>query len=325
MHIRDGILANEVCVATGLLAISAIGISVWRLQREPQRQPAAIIGAVAALIFAGQMVNFPLPGLPASGHLLGGVFAAALLGPWAGCLALSLVLLIQALVFGDGGLAALGANILNMAVVGCWGGQFILQRLQAVAGGSLSGRVLLAMLASVATVTLAAACFCVEFSLSHLSGSYDFSRLWAVMLTYHLLIGMGEALLTGVALAVWWSVARAEPGRMASAESVYNVPATRRVAISACLLACLIAASLSPWASELPDGLEAAGEEVPFNMLASDRVLLLPDYELPLPASLDGFSLPAAGLLGTLLTMLCGTICVAAIARDRAIPLRESL
>src|SRR3974390_2955433 len=118
MHIRDGILSPEVCAAAGLISLAAVGYSLRKLRTDLEDRAVPLTGMLAAVVFAGQMVNFPLIGLPVSGHLLGGVLAATVLGPWAGCLAITLVLVVQAVLFNDGGLVSLGANILNMAVVG---------------------------------------------------------------------------------------------------------------------------------------------------------------------------------------------------------------
>ena len=125
MHIRDGILSPEVCLATGLISLVAVGFSLRKLRVDMEDRAVPLTGMLAAVVFAGQMVNFPLIGLPVSGHLLGGVLAAVMLGPWAGCLAITLVLVVQAVLFNDGGLMSLGANILNMGVVGAWGGYSI--------------------------------------------------------------------------------------------------------------------------------------------------------------------------------------------------------
>ena len=111
MHIRDGILSPEVCLATGTLAVAAVGFSLRQLRTRLADQAIPLTGMVAAVVFAGQMVNFPLFGLPVSGHLLGGVLAAAILGPWAGCIALTVVLLVQAVLFADGGLLSFGGNV----------------------------------------------------------------------------------------------------------------------------------------------------------------------------------------------------------------------
>src|SRR5688572_30125481 len=129
MHIPDRVLSPEVCAGTALLAAGAVGYSLHRLRQAPSDRTVPLTGMMAAVIFAGQMVNFPISlfGIPAvSGHLMGGVLASAVLGPWGGCVAVFLVLLVQGVMFADGGLLSLGANTLNMAVIGAWGGYGVL-------------------------------------------------------------------------------------------------------------------------------------------------------------------------------------------------------
>ena len=121
MHIADGFLSTQVCIGAGLLAAGAIGLSLRKLNETVSSRTVPLTGMMAALIFAAQMVNFPLMLAPASGHLLGGVLAAIVVGPWAGCVAISLVLFLQMALFADGGWLAYGANVLNMGVVGSLG------------------------------------------------------------------------------------------------------------------------------------------------------------------------------------------------------------
>ncbi len=156
MHIRDGILSPEVCLATGVLAIGAVGYSLRQMRRDITGKTVPYTGMTAALIFAAQMVNFPLFFGPVSGHLIGGVLAAALLGPWAGCVALTLVLVVQAMLFADGGLMSLGANVLNMAVIGSWGGWAIYAGLRKLLGSSSAATVASAVCAAYLSVLAAA-------------------------------------------------------------------------------------------------------------------------------------------------------------------------
>src|SRR6185437_14565486 len=116
MHLSDGILTPAACAVTYVAAAGAVGYSFKKLNQSLSDRTIPFTGMTAALVFAGQMVNFPLPGIPVSGHLLGGVLAAALLGPWGGCIAMTLVLFVQAALFADGGWMSLGANVLNMGV-----------------------------------------------------------------------------------------------------------------------------------------------------------------------------------------------------------------
>ena len=124
-------------------------------------------GMMAAMIFAGQMVNFQLVVVPVSGHLIGGVLAGLILGPWAGCLALTMVLVVQRFLFSDGGLFSLGANILHMAVIGSIGGYAVASVVRRFFRNPRVGTIVGAVIASWVTVVAASALFCLEFRLSH--------------------------------------------------------------------------------------------------------------------------------------------------------------
>lgn len=302
MHIRDGILSNEVCLATGVCAASAIGYSMWRLRQEKTLRPLSEAGIVASLIFAGQMVNVSIPGLPVSGHLIGGAFAAAWLGPWAGCLVMTAVLAVQATVFADGGLLSLGANILNMAVIGAWGGASLREALARAGIGPMTSSAIAAWV----TVILAAIAFCVEFVGSWRLRGEEIGSLFGLMVGYHFLIGIGEAALTVSGLVLLGAMA---PPVQSPDCAVHR--GWRGFVASGLIAACFIAGVCSPWASPYPDGLEAVGERLAFNDRAVDRALALDDYAIPLPEEWEAFALPLAGLLGTL---LCFPVAMAVIA-----------
>lgn len=307
MHIRDGILSNEVCLVTGACAAGAIGYSMWRLRMETARRPLPEAGIVASLIFAGQMVNVSIPGLPVSGHLIGGAFAAAWLGPWAGCLVMTAVLAVQATVFADGGLLALGANILNMAVIGAWGGASIREALARAGIGRLTSSAVAAWV----TVILAAIAFCLEFVGSWRLRVEEIGSLFGLMVGYHFLIGIGEAVLTFGGLVLL--------GAMTPLVQSTDGDVHRRwpgFAASGLIAACFIAGVCSPWASPYPDGLEAVGERLAFNDHAVDRALALDDYAIPLPEAWEALALPLAGLLGTL---LCFPLAMAFMAIPHAL------
>src|SRR6516225_8549186 len=125
MHIPDGVLAPQVAATTGVLAFGGLIYGLRRLQHLLRDRTTVLMGSMSAFVFAAQMVNFPLFPLPISGHLLGGVLSAVLLGPWAGAVVIAAVLIVQCLLFGEGGLTALGANFVNMGLVGALGGYAI--------------------------------------------------------------------------------------------------------------------------------------------------------------------------------------------------------
>lgn len=303
MHIRDGILGPEVCAIGGVLAVAAVGYSLRRLRSELADRAIPLTGMLAAVIFAGQMVNFPLFGLPVSGHLLGGVLAAVVLGPWAGCIALSLVLVVQAVLFADGGLLSLGVNIVNMAVVGAWGGGAAYQFLRRLLGNGPQGSLFASIIAAYLSVLAAAALFCVEFALTRSNAAFDLRQISVWMLLYHALIAVGEAGITGAVVA--FLLAR-RPELILQDKPAVEPSRMRTAGWGLGLAAALVAVFASPWASEWSDGLEAVAERTGFDSLGTDRVLLLSDYALPLPGAWDAVSVSLAGLLGTVVVMCLG-------------------
>lgn len=305
MHIRDGILSPEVCAACGALSLLAVGWSLRKVREELSDRAIPLTGMMAALIFAGQMVNFPLLGAPVSGHLLGGVLAATVLGPWAGCLAIALVLIVQAVVFSDGGLLSLGANILNMGVVGAWGGWAIGQVLRKLAGRGGPGVIMAAMGAAYLSVLAAAACFCVEFALSQRGDAFRPGTVLSLMVLYHAAIGVGEAIITGLVLGFLW----ARRPELVLGQTI--VPTGGRAVIWAGLTAALAVAALAaPWASEWPDGLDAVGQTLGFEALTTEsRPLVLEDYAIPaIPETWAGVSVAAAGILGTVIVFAAAIV-----------------
>jgi cobalt/nickel transport system permease protein len=303
MHIVDGILSPEVCVATGVLAAGALGLSLRQLNRGVSSRTVPLTSMLAALIFAGQMVKFPLLVVPAYGHLLGGVLAAVVAGPWAGCVALSLVLFLQMALFADGGWLSYGANVLNMGVVGSLGGYAVFSAVRRWVP-SPQGIVVGSVIAAWVSVVAASALFCVEFALSQPAGSFDLSKVVALMTSFHSLVGIGEALITGGIVSC---VVAQRPDLIASPEPAGNaaVGVGRFVWVGA-VAALLIAAFVAPFATEGADGLEAVAERAEFDTLEQPpRVLLLEDYAIPLPGVdiSHGFwqkaSVSLAGVFGT--------------------------
>lgn len=195
MHIPDGVIGPGVSAAAGVVAAGGFGVAVSRARRYLTDRLVPLAALVTAFVFAGQMVNFPvLPGM--SGHLLGGVLAAVLVGPWAGYLVVSIVLIIQAFLFADGGLTALGLNIVNMALIGAVGG-YLAYRLIFRLMGSRPDRVALAAgIAAFLSVPMAGLGFVVEFALGGTAESLSLGSILVAMVGTHLLIGVGEGVIT---------------------------------------------------------------------------------------------------------------------------------
>lgn len=319
MHIRDGILGPEVCLVAGAISLGAVAYSLRRLRTDLADRAVPLTGMLSALVFAGQMVNFPLLGLPVSGHLLGGVLAAVILGPWAGCLAIAMVLLVQAVLFSDGGLMSLGANVLNMGVVGAWGGYAVYSTVRRLLGNSPSATVSAAVIAAWLSVLAAAMLFCVEFICSSRSTGIDPRGVVSLMVLYHSLIGVGEALITGAVLAF---VLNRRADLVPELNPIGPVGTVGGFAATGLVTALAIAAILAPFKSELPDGLDAVSEQLAFNSLEIDRpTLVLSDYEVPMPKVSWWPSLPVsvAGILGTLV-VFGGAVVLASVTRRQAVP-----
>ena len=304
MHIRDGILGPEVCLVTGLVSLAAVGYSLRKLRIDLEDRAVPLTGMLAAVVFAGQMVNFPLIGLPVSGHLLGGVLASVILGPWAGCLAITLVLMVQAVLFNDGGLLSLGANVLNMGVIGSWGGYAIYTTLRKWLGNGPVAALPAAVISAWLSVLAAAAMFCIEFGCSAGSKEFSLSGIFTLMVLYHALIGVGEALITGTILSF---VLSRRPDLIPTPVSSGVVSDVGRFVVAGLMAALAVSAILAPLKSDHPDGLDKVAEMTGIEALSIDRQgLLLDGYELPLFDRLGWSTLATslAGLLGTVVVFL---------------------
>ena len=313
MHIRDGILAPEVCLVAGAISLGAIASSLRRLRLDLEDRAVPVTGMMAALVFAGQMVNFPLLGLPVSGHLLGGVLAAVMLGPWAGCLAIAMVLIVQAVLFSDGGLLSLGANVLNMGVVGAWGGYAVYSTIRRLFGNGTAATVSAAVIAAWLSVLAAAALFCVEFVCSSRSG-VDLRGVLGLMVLYHALIGVGEALITGAVLAF---VLARRADLVPALAPIGPVRTAGGFAVTGFVVALAVAAILAPFKSDYPDGLDAVSQKLGFDTLETERPpLVLEDYAVPVPAMSwwPGLSVSVAGILGTVV-VFAGALVLAGVTR----------
>ncbi|MBA3044585.1 MAG: energy-coupling factor ABC transporter permease [Candidatus Thermoplasmatota archaeon] len=208
MHIPDGLMAPAVAAFGWIIAIGFLALTMKVLNKKINDRQITLMAVLSAGIFVAQMLNFPIGG-GTTGHLIGAALATVILGPFAGILIITVILIIQALVFGDGGLTALGLNILNMAVIGCLVAWYVYRALRRA---NEKAAVFAAAFASVFVAALAAA---VELAVSHSisGGTYGIagSIAFPAMTIYHLFIGIGEAIITsGVVLYI----ARVSPGML---------------------------------------------------------------------------------------------------------------
>lgn len=201
LHIPDGFLSWPVSLVGWIIAIGLIALSLNRVQSVYQERTVPLMGVCAAFIFAAQMINFPIPG-GTSGHLVGGTLAGVLLGPWAGALVVSVVFIVQAVLFQDGGLTVLGANIFNMGLIGTFGGYYLYKGIRYTVGrNSWRGMAIGSGVAAWVSVVVAAVV--VAFQLA-LSGTVPIGIALAAMTFWHVLIGVGEALITVVVVGFIW-------------------------------------------------------------------------------------------------------------------------
>src|SRR4051794_34443724 len=197
MHIPDGFLSTEVAVACAVPAAAAVSVGLSRANVDLDERRVPLLGVTAAFVFAAQMLNFPVAG-GTSGHFLGAALAAILLGPWLACLVLAVVLVVQAFVFADGGITALGANVLNMGVIGALlvGGLMVAAR--ALTGGSRTALLAVCAAGSWLAVMAGATASSVELAVS---GTVPLGTVLPAMLGVHALIGVGEAAITVAAVS----------------------------------------------------------------------------------------------------------------------------
>jgi cobalt/nickel transport system permease protein len=198
MHVPDGFLDAPTSIATGAVAVAAVGTALRGARRELDDRTAPLAGLVATFVFATQMLNFPV-GAGTSGHLLGGALAAILVGPFTGLLCMSVVLLVQCLLFADGGITALGTNIDLMGLVTVAVGWLVFRLVQSMLPKRRGVVAPAAALGALVSVPVAALAFT---GLYAVGGQADIplSTLAVAMLSWHLLIGIGEAVITGLAV-----------------------------------------------------------------------------------------------------------------------------
>jgi cobalamin biosynthesis protein CbiM len=199
MHIPDGFINAGTSLGAGAAAASGLGVCLRRAGELLDDRLAPLAGVVAAYVFALQMLNFPVAA-GTSGHLLGGVLAAVLVGPWVGALCITVVLSLQALLFADGGLTALGLNVLNMALVCTFGGYAGFLLLRRALPATPSAVVAAAGIAAGVGVVLTSAAFTIEYALGGTGGA-SVGTVAAAMVGVHGLIGIGEGLLTALTVS----------------------------------------------------------------------------------------------------------------------------
>jgi cobalt/nickel transport system permease protein len=305
MHIPDGFLSIVVAVTAWMLSLLVVGYALKRVSADLGERQVPLMGVLAAAVFAGQMLNFSVTG-GTSGHLIGASLVTALLGPWAGVLVMTCVVSIQALIFQDGGLLTLGANLLNMAVISVAVAYFTYRSLRRLAGDKPWGLVVAGFGAGWLSVFITSLACALELALS---GTSPANVAVPAMAGIHALIGIGEGLITAGALAF---LRTARPELVTGASS----PAASGKALWVGGLAtAVVLAAVSPLASAHPDGLEWVAEQHGFLRLARGPVFdIIPDYAIP-GLSNEALATILAGIVGVV--MVFGTALGLAYLRRR--------
>lgn len=315
MHMADALVAPTVAGTMYVCSAAAAGYSIRKIKQENEPKKIPLMGVMGAFVFAAQMINFTIPATGSSGHLCGGMLLSALLGPYAGFLSMIGVLLIQCLLFADGGILALGCNIWNMAFYGCFVGALFIWKPMMINGINKKKIVTASVLGCVLSLQLGAFSVVLETLASGIT-ELPFSLFLSVMQPIHLAIGLVEGLITAAVLCfvyearreLFWGVGEENKAEMKQKWSFQKTLAT--LAVSALVLG----GAVSLFASEKPDGLEWSLEKVTGETELSssgkiyeqlekiqEKTAALPDYGLKENETAAGTSF--SGIVGTLLVI----------------------
>lgn len=293
MHIPDGFLDTRTALTTTVLAAGTLGYALRHARQNLSPRKVPLLGLAAAFVFAAQMINFPVLG-GTSGHVIGATMTAILLGPSAAIIVIASVLIVQCLLFADGGITALGANILNMGLISGIGGWCVYWLLTRLSANQKWNGISAGIAAWIGTVAASIACSA-ELSASHTT---QWSQVLPLMAGIHMLIGIGEALITALVLI---TVSRTRPELI----GVRNDHATIRHSLAPVIVYGMVASLgiamfMSQFASELPDGLDRSAEDLEF----ADRghaITPAPMAEYSVKqVPVESISLALAGGVGTL-------------------------
>ncbi|CAN5868164.1 energy-coupling factor ABC transporter permease [soil metagenome] len=320
MHAPDGFLNAGTAVATGAISAGALGMALRQTREQLGDKQVPLAGIAAAFIFAAQMFNFPVAA-GTTGHLLGGALAAVLLGPAMGAVVVAVVVVVQALAFADGGLTALGYNVFNMAIVTAFGGYAIFRLLRRILPQNATGVIGATALAAGLSVVLSATAFSIQW-LFGATAPVPFDTVFGSMVGVHLLIGIGEAVLSGMAVG---AVLAARPDLVYGARDLDRAALADRPAmgmrgfvIAGLLVALLFAVVVSQFAAPDPDGLERVAENTGFAESAQEHALgggIFADYATAGIGN-ETLSLAIAGIVGVVITLAVMTGLFMAV-RDR--------
>ena len=319
MHAPDGFLGAGVAVVSGILSVIVIAFALRQSRKQLRDRAIPLAGITAAFIFAAQMFNFPIAA-GTTGHLLGGALAAILLGPSVGVIVVAIVVVVQALAFADGGLTALGYNVLNMAIIPAYGGYAVFRIFRRVFPQTSGGVVGATGLAAWASVVMSAIAFSIEW-LFGATAPVSFDDVFAAMVGVHALIGIGEGIISALAVG---AVLASRPdlvygaGDLERTQLAETRVGTRTFVLGGVLISLVFAAVVSQFAVDNPDGLEWVAGETGFIESSQDHALadaVFADYATAGIAN-ETLSLAIAGIVGTVVTLL--------VAAGMLIAMRES-
>ena len=324
LHAPDGFFSLPISAAGYALAAAAVGFAIYRANRSLNERIVPMMGVMAAFIFAAQMLNFPVAG-GTSGHLIGGALAAIILGPWAAILVMTAVVGLQALLFQDGGLLVMGVNLLNMSIVSVLAGYGTYWVSQRLGGGGYTSLMAGGFAAAWVSVVASSATTAVALSLS---GTSPLAVALPAILGFHMLIGIGEGLITVFALSFIRQArpqllgARPNAGADAVVASADDGGRGRAALRGARLWAAgyviaIALVMLAPFASGSPDGLERVAEDSGFMSAAlSAPYSIISDYQLP-GVQNEAVATALAGVVGVTVVYLMVMGCAYLLHRRR--------
>ncbi len=299
MHIPDGFLDTKTVIATSVLSLAGLSFALRNIRKSVPRRQIPLMGLTAAFVFTAQMLNFPIGG-GTSGHLIGAVLVAVLLGPSAAVIVMTSVLLVQAFFFADGGLLALGSNILNMAIIAPITG-YALYKLILRFNRNNRGRIIGATFASWFTTVLASI-FCVgELAIS---GTVPWKVALPSMGIAHAFIGIGEGIITALVLA---TILRIRPELCYDYNSKEIKTRPSFYIFEGIILILALILFVAPFASNLPDGLEKTAALLGFSSHTIKQTPVIPEKSF-LGIQSEALSVIVAGLIGSVIVGILSVI-----------------
>ena len=301
MHVPDGFMNVTMSAATGVISFGTLWAYIRSAKDLIADKFIALTGMMSALIFVLQMINFPIAA-GTSGHLLGGALAVIVLGPRLGLICLSVVVIIQSLLFADGGLSALGVNVLNMAIVTSATSWFIVKYWIKFIGKNKTSIVSVSVLAGILSVVFSSIAFTIQYAIGG-TISIPVGTVLLAMVTTHFIIGFGEGIITALIITL---LIRVRPDLIYAYER--SDENTTKVSFYGLFIILILLLSLiTPFASSSPDGLESVAEEFGFTQ-TDGIVLLLDDYGIS-AVNNEFISTVLSALLGvTVLTIMFNLI-----------------